>query len=330
MTASTITDLTQDNEESMHTTFMIDGGAGRLITAIPALEKYARNNPKDNFRILTAAWDILYDAHPLLQNKIFNVNQKGVFDLHMKDRKLVVPEPYRLHSYYNKKKHITEAFDEEINKTNDHSDLGKVNLYVTEQERNSIRFIINELKKQRNRDKMIVIQPYGSGIRIEKGRPVDTSNRSLDVDFTLEMIKRLSEDYLVCFFGEKEFFHPGDKYSVNFHQSGDDLRLYMTLIAECDYFVGVDSLGQHIARAFDKPGLVIMGSTFEENISYPEHFTIYRNNHVPVYVPIRLSEHDCNHANKLNEKTMLFDQNDLERMLEIVNEKTGKKKVQST
>lgn len=305
----------------MNTTFMIDGGAGRLVTAIPALEKFAMNNPKNDFRVLVAAWEELYINHPLLQNRTFNVNQKGVFDLHIKNNKMVVPEPYHVHEYYNQKIHLIEAFDKEINNTDDHSDLDKSNLYLSKKEISSAQFIINEIKKQKKKKRMIVFQPYGSGMKIENNMPIDPSNRSLDVDFSLKLIHELSKDNVVVFFGPKELQHPGDSYSVNFFDNNPDIRLYMTLIHLCDYFVGIDSLGQHIARAMNKPGMVIMGSTFEENVSYKDHFTIYRNNFTPIYSPIRISAIDCTCADNLNEKTMEFTEEDLQKMVEIANDK---------
>lgn len=305
----------------MHTTFMIDGGAGRLVTAIPALEKFAINNPNDDFRVLTAAWEEIYWNHPLLQNRTFNVNQKGIFDLHIKDRRMVVPEPYHMHGYYNQKLHLIEAFDETINNTTDHSDLDKANLYVSKKETTQAQFILNEIKKQKKKNRVIVFQPYGSGMKIENNVPIDTTNRSLDVDFALKMIHEMSKDNLVIFFGSKELYHPGDNYSVNFFNNNADIRLYMTMISLCDYFVGVDSLGQHIARAMNKPGMVIMGSTFEENVSYKDHFTIYRNNFTPVYVPIRIANQDITFAENLNDGTMQFNDEDLKNILEKINEK---------
>jgi ADP-heptose:LPS heptosyltransferase len=302
----------------MNTTFIIDGGAGRLITAIPALEKYAINNPNDNFRILTAAWESLYWAHPILQNRTFNINQKGVFDLHMKDRRVVHTEPYQMHEYYNQKKHLIECFDQGINNTQDHSDLDKVNLYVTNQETAAAQALINEAKQKKGKNKVIVFQPYGSGMKMGGDRPTDDSYRSLDVDFALKLIYNMSKDYAVIFFGEKELYHPGDSYSISFFDKGADLRMYTSLIANCDYFVGVDSVGQHIARAFNKNGTVILGSTFEENISYKDHFTIYRNKYTPTYVPIRLSNIDCEFANQLNYNTMTFDEEDIRRILETI------------
>jgi len=242
----------------MNTTFIIDGGAGRLVTAIPALEKYASANPSDDFRILTAAWESLYWVHPILQNKTFNINQKGVFDLHIKDRRVVHPEPYHCFGYYNGNKHLIQAFDEIINNTQHHDDLDKPNLYLTQQEIFAGQQLLDEARKKSGKQKTIVIQPYGSGIRLEANRPHDDSYRSLDVDFSLKLIYNLSKEHTVIYFGNKEFYHPGDSYSINFFDRGSDLRMYMSVIASCDYFVGVDSVGQHIARAFNKPGTVIL------------------------------------------------------------------------
>jgi hypothetical protein len=309
-------------KKNLNTTFMIDGGAGRLITAIPALEKYARLNPNDDFRVLTAAWENLYWSHPLLQNRTYNVNQKGVFDIHIQDRKLVHPEPYHVHGYYNQEKHLIQAFDQEINQTQDHSNLEKPNLYISEKENQMVLGFLDEVKKKKNRSKVIVFQPYGSGIQMLNGRPFDPSYRSLDVDFTLKLMFELSKDYAVIFFGEKEYFHPADHYSINVFDKNPDLRLYMTLIANCDYFLGVDSVGQHMARAFDKPGTIIMGSTFEGNVSYSDYFNIYRNEHKPTYSPIRISDIDCEFASNLNSKTTNFIEKDLENILGLIkNEK---------
>ncbi len=98
-----------------------------------------------------------------------------------------------------------------------------------------------------------------------------------------------------------------DVKNVILVSSGPDLRMYMSLISESDYFVGCDSVGQHMARAFNKPGTVIMGSTFEQNVSYPEHFDIVRKiGHDPVYNPIRFGGVDSDLVDRLNDGIMLF------------------------
>jgi ADP-heptose:LPS heptosyltransferase len=101
------------------------------------------------------------------------------------------------------------------------------------------------------------------------------------------------------------------------NMSNIDLRFYMAMISQCDYFVGVDSVGQHMARAFNKPGLVIMGSTFEKNVTYPDHFKIYRNGVKPTYSPIRIGGIDCEFADRSNDGVMKFSEKEIREIYTI-------------
>jgi len=117
----------------MKTVFMIDGGAGRAIAAIPALVKYSRTN--SDFRVLVAGWDTLFWGIPELHDKVFNPDQKGAFDQFLLDAEEVIsPEPYRVPGYYKQEKSLAEAFDYLINKTDDHSDLGVPTFKTNRQE----------------------------------------------------------------------------------------------------------------------------------------------------------------------------------------------------
>ena len=92
-----------------------------------------------------------------------------------------------------------------------------------------------------------------------------------------------------------------------------DLRHWASIIETADYFVGVDSCGQHMAYAFDKPGSVILGSTFAENISYPKHFNIIEKPNTPkVYSPIRIEGMDSELANRVNDSCMDFTKNEIQ------------------
>lgn len=305
----------------MNTTFIINGGAGRVVSAIPALEKYHRLNPEDDFKVLVYGWEQLFWSHPLLQNRTFSIGQKGTFEQLIKNNKVVCPEPYYVYGYYNQKLSLAEAFDEEINKTEDHSDLTPPKLYVSNIEKNSVRQLI-EMHRE-NKSKIVVVQPYGSGIGIVNGRPFDSSQRSMDVDDYLKFVNKLqaaNKDVLIFFFGDKELRHPGDSVTPDLTQNMIDLRFYLALIHECDYFVGVDSVGQHIARGCHKNGLVIMGSTDETNVTYPDHFTIYRRKDMqPTYSPIRISGIDCEFADRMNDGIMNFTDKQLDEMVSIVN-----------
>ena len=50
----------------MKRSIIIDGGAGRIIAAIPALLKHVRNNPDDDISIVIGAWDALLWGIPCL------------------------------------------------------------------------------------------------------------------------------------------------------------------------------------------------------------------------------------------------------------------------
>lgn len=301
------------------TAFMISGGAGRVITAIPALEKYARLNPNDDFKVIVHGWENLYWNHPLLQPRTYGIGQKGIFDLVIKDRELKAPEPYHRWSYYNQKKSLVEAFDEEINQTDDHSDLSKPNLYLHSNEIATAKKLIEEAKQAKGKSKFVVFQPYGSGIQVVNGRPTDTTSRSLDVDDALELGRMLSEKAAVLYFGPNDYIHPKDNFMLNGKGMNADLRFYMAMISQCDYFVGVDSVGQHMARSFYRSGTIIMGSTFEVNVSYPKHFKFYRNKSVQVaYNPIRIGGPDCEFADRLNDGAMKFTKEQLKEIASAV------------
>lgn len=297
---------------------MLSGGAGRVITAIPALEKFHRLNPKDNFKVITHGWENLYWNHPLLQSKTFNIEQKGIFDQVIKNSRLKVPEPYHLYTYYNQFVSLAEAFDEEINNTTDHSDLEKPSLFCGTDEVLSVKKIVQDFKNERKKDRFVVFQPYGSSAQFIGDTVHDPSGRSLEPEAVSKLGSLLAQEAVVLYFGPPDFFNLKDDFLSNvFNIQHADLRLFMAAISECDYFVGVDSVGQHMARAFNKPGMVIMGSTLEKNVTYPSFFKIYRNGKQPTYSPIRLGNFDCSLADRSNNDIMKFSDDQLEEIYSI-------------
>jgi len=304
----------------MNTTFLINGGAGRVIAAIPALEKYAKLNPEDDFKVIIHGWEALTWSHPLLQKKTFPANIKGLFDSHIKSNRLICPEPYYIQGYYTQRLSMAEAFDQEINETQDHSDLGPAHLYISSFEKMSIVRILDELKKQYNKSKVLIYQPFGSGASRVSDKVYDKSHRSLGHEQYYQLAERISKDCLIVYFGQKDLRHPNDKFTVFLEKFNPDLRMYMALISECDYFLGCDSVGQHIARAFDKPGAVVMGATIETNVSYPDHFRMLRKaNRTPVYDPIRISQVDSEFTHRDNDGIMNFSDSELNEFAAVIN-----------
>ena len=289
--------------------FTIDGGAGRAITAIPALEKYAKAHPDEDWKIIIGGWDTLFFGNPLLQDRTFSMDVKGLFETVIKDSEIVHPEPYTQWAYYNQQCSLAEAFDKIINETEDHSDLGKPNMYLCKAEEKAAANALAGVKAKQNKDITILIQPFGRSARVDNGDIIDDSSRSIDPSVYTQLVKKLSQKYNIIFMGEGEFAKEIESEDTHSEKPQiPDLRSWSAIIEACDYFIGCDSVGQHIARAFDVPGTVILGSTFAENISYPDWFQIIDDRKTEKrYSPIRICGFDNHLADRLNDRLMEFD-----------------------
>lgn len=304
----------------INTTFLINGGSGRVINSIPALEKYAKLNPEDDFKVLVHGWECVFWSHPILQHRVFGF-QKGNFENYIKNNRIVCPEPYQLFNFYNQKSNLIEAFDECINNTTDHSDLNYNCLYLSDMEKQLARDFIGYHKHLNNKKKSIVFQPFGSGVRSINKQAVDPSNRSFLLDQYFKVAQNLNKHSLVLFASPPEYRHPADNFTISFDDNKPYLRTLMGLISESDFFVGVCSVGQHMARALGKPGLVVMGGTNENNFSYKDHFTIFRKkDRVPIFSPWRVSDADVEFADRKNDGLMNFSEGELNSIIKIVND----------
>lgn len=287
--------------------FSIDGGAGRVISAIPALEKYAKKHQNEEWYILVFGWDTLFFGNSLLQDRVYSADVKGIFKNIIKDSDVISPEPYRVWEYYNQKCSLAEAFDKIINETDDHSDLGKPNIFLNKAEEKLAANIISDVKSKQNKDITIVIQPFGRSSRVDNGDIIDDSSRSFEPDFYYSLLKKLSQRYNIILMAEPELYEQvkeKDEISLKVQL---DLRGWSSVIEASDYFIGCDSVGQHIARSFDKPGTVIMGSTYAINVTYPNFFNIIESPNVEkTYSPIRVCGFDCHLADRLNDRCMEF------------------------
>jgi hypothetical protein len=58
--------------DKRNTAIFINGGAGRVLASIPALEKFAEENPEDNFIIVCEGGTDFYKGHPILHAKAYD------------------------------------------------------------------------------------------------------------------------------------------------------------------------------------------------------------------------------------------------------------------
>lgn len=293
----------------MKKVFVINGGAGRVICALPALQKYYKNHGPD-FYILSESGIDFFVGHPELQDLAFDLNHKGLFENIIKPNELVSLEPYREHGYYNQKKSLSESFDKLINNTDDHSDLERPVISLSKVEEINALDAINNVKEYHKKKKTVVIQPFGRGCNLHKsGHTVDPSSRSLSTNDYFYISEKIRKKYNLITFSELKFDNDQNMYVDT------NIRQWAAIIEAADYFLGIDSVGQHMAYAFNKPGSIILGSTFAENISYPNHFNIIEKKGIKKkYSPIRIHGLDGDLIDRYNDTCMDFSKQELDEI----------------
>lgn len=273
--------------------FFLNGGAGRMICAIPAFEKYEQESGDKDFIIVCEGGTDVFKGHPTLDARTYDVWHKNLFQDKIKDRDIISPEPYRIWEYYNQKCSIAQAFDIEINNKGIR-DLPKPTVILSKEELLAGRQLIADVKKRIKKPKVVVFQPFGRGIQVVDDSLVDSTSRSVEFKDVKSIIRRLQEkDYAVILMSEFKIDFTDEKFKDEIAMPENvTIRQWAAIIKYADHFLGCDSLGQHLAYAVDKQATVVFGSTYPINVSYPDakSFTILdMGEDTREYAPIRIT-----------------------------------------
>jgi len=304
----------------MNKAFFINGGAGRTLCSVPALENYANDNPHDDFIIVCEGGTDFYKGHPKLHFRAYDVWHKNLFNEYLKDRQLITPEPYRVWEYYNQQCNIAQAYDIEINGQGLRT-FNKPKIYLSKEELIMARQMIKEIKDTTKKEKIVVFQPFGRVSKKDNDSFIDVSGRSFELENIVSIIRQLGKQHAVMLMSE--FPIDLNKYQINFPVAVPQnihVRIWSAVIKMCDHFLGCDSLGQHLANAFDKTATVVFGSTFPQNVSYPDNnkFDIIdMNKDSRIYSPIRITMDE--YADRANEDAMQMDTEIENRIVQSVN-----------
>jgi hypothetical protein len=307
--------------------FFINGGAGRVICSIPAFEKYAETH--DDFIIVCEGGTDFYKGHPILHNKVFDSWHKGLFEKEIKHRDCISPEPYRIWEYYNQKCNLSQAFDMIINNLEEPRELQDPKIILNKMELLQGYNSVEEIKAGTGKDKVLVVQPFGRSVeQVGNDFIADSTSRSFSLNNIVEIINELKKDYAVVIMSEIHFplekNEDKSKYRVARPQI-TDMRLWASIINAADHFLGCDSMGQHIAKAFGKTATVVLGSTYPENISYPnskDFDIIDAGLDRRKYSPIRISIDE--EIDRYNDEAMELDTKKVQEVIASVKKRMGK------
>jgi len=311
--------------------FFINGGAGRVICSIPALEKYREESGDKDFIIVCEGGTDFFKGHPTLYPKVYDNWHKNLFEEKLINMTIVTPEPYRVWEYYNQKCNLSQAFDIEINGQGIR-ELPRPTVRLSVDEALTGKNIVKEVKEKTGKDTVVVFQPFGRGTRAENNTISDPSGRSFEAAHVINIIKRLQEKHAVIMMSEFgiDYAKHGCTSPVAAPQNAT-LRHWAGIINEADCFLGCDSVGQHIAYSLNKPATVIVGSTFMENVSYPgaDKFEVHdMGGDRRRYSPIRITIDEV--ADRTNEGIMVMNDKIEEFIANSVNELVEKYHVATT
>ena len=162
--------------DKRNSAIFINGGAGRVIASIPALEKFQEENPDDDFVIVCEGGTDFFKGHKSLYARVYDHWHKGLFQDKLKERELITPEPYRVWEYYNQKCSIAQAYDIAINNKGLRT-LQKPRITLNKEEMIFGKKLVDEVKEKTKKDKVLVFQPYGRTTHHENGMISDYSGR---------------------------------------------------------------------------------------------------------------------------------------------------------
>tara|TARA_B100000965_G_scaffold402816_1_gene429592 strand:+ start:944 stop:2086 length:1143 start_codon:yes stop_codon:yes gene_type:complete len=304
----------------MNKAFFINGGAGRVLCSMPGLERYAKTH--DDFVIVSESWTELYMTNKTLRDHVYMGWQKDLFRDRLLDKNIISPEPYRLNAYFTQKANLIQAFDMLINDLEEVPETGKINIDLSKEEQIIGHNLVGEVKQYTGKDKVIVFQPFGQSVKNEGQFIYDTSGRSFEMTNTVEILTELSKNYGIIVMTQLDI--PSWQEMGIGMPKDMNLNQWIGVINAADYFLGCDSVGQHMAHAMKKPATVVIGATFPENISYPDNknFTIIDNGEGKRrYSPIRLTQDEC--ADRNNEDIMVLEKDDVKKIVKGIKNKLG-------
>ena len=308
------------------TAFFINGGAGRVITSIPAFELFEKENPDDNFIIVCEGGTDFYKGHPSLGKRAYDVWHKNLFEQYIKDRNCVTPEPYRVWEYYNQQCSLAQAFDIAINNKGVRA-MSAPSIYLNKAETLHGKNVVNEVRNVTGFNKVIVLQPFGRTIENVDNNLIDTSSRSFQVENMLDLINTLKKEYAVMVMSEVPLGlqdDEGDPHPVA-QPNIPDIRVWAGVINEADHFLGCDSVGQHIAKAVGTPATVVTGSTYPINTSYINDASVDivdSGEGKRVYSPIRITMEE--EPDRLNDKAMDMTKEQIDAVVSGIRKRLGK------
>lgn len=248
----------------------INGGIGKVICALPAIEKLAEEHMVD----VISGWPDVFLGHPDVARN-YTFDDKYLYENVIKGNELIIPEPYDFHKYYNDDDyHIITAFSELL--------LGEPifslpKLYVNPVE----TFEANKFLQEKNPEAKKVIAFQAFSATYVPQADLDPTHRSLKMGF----VKKIA-DAVDAVFVNLSTTPIEHERVINFQFATRDL---FSLTNQADFCLGIDSCLVHLACGLRKPGYFIYGGTSPKKLGYDVYPYFQKPDYPKAFQPFGMS-----------------------------------------
>jgi ADP-heptose:LPS heptosyltransferase len=239
----------------------IDGGIGRVICATGAIRKLANLDPETDI-VIISSWPEVFENNPYILKLYKDGSIPYLFEDVIKHGLFSYPEPYHERQYYIQQEHLIASFDRLIT---GYSEKIYPEIFLTEEEKSFGLDVVSKALAASGKKSAIAYQPYGSGASMSNcGVISDPSYRSLTDDLNKKILTDCKDSVFINL-SHIPINHP------NCWQQSYTLRQLFAVASSCHAVVSIDSVLSHLGIAFEKKGVLILGSTYSINVGYDEY-----------------------------------------------------------
>lgn len=292
----------------------VDGGIGRCVCFTGALKKLAETNEV----WVVSPWPEVFENLDFIK-KVYHTNHKYLFEDIVIKCDYINIEPYHNHRFYTQELHLIQAINLLLNGSDEF--INPI-LQITREEKQFAKDFVKEYRQQGK--KIIAYQPFGSGaISLNENEEIfDKSNKSLTGDLASGFpVQYNTEAWINMTHIPSERFPRlsstplGEPYKSGLIQPPQmNLRQFIALVEECDFYVGVDSSVIHIAKAFNKKGVQLFGGTDPRNFAYEDNPIVCMKGFPFERIPLRFNSD----KKEFNNRAMHWNSEEVEQVCKIL------------
>lgn len=254
---------------------IVEGGIGKNIAAVGAV-KWIKENVKEISDIVVFA-----SHHYVFQNTeitAYNLSEPRIFEMYSpREYFIFKPEPYHLPEWHKGRINISTAIVKMTLKILGLEERYPVSEVIPffkvgkDEELRARNFIFSALSQNTSLSNkpILLFQPFGGYTYTNPD--TNLTGRELSIELAKQLADRLSQDFFVIQVKAQ------NEPPVTTYFTNTTVRNSIAFLKFANLIVAVDSFLQHAARALNVKGVVLVGSTDENSISYPNFHKIVRN-----------------------------------------------------